>query len=89
MSKLKGFLFLLLVVIVVIFALANQDPVPTIRIFTVQIGTLPTYLLTYLCLVLGFLVGWVAHVFRIRRKRLAAAAVAGSAQEKQDPHQDR
>jgi uncharacterized integral membrane protein len=85
MGKTKSFLLLLLVILLVIFAVQNQQPAPTLKLFKFQVVTLPTFLLLYLCLVLGFALGWVAHALRSRRQRRAAASV--STEEKQESQQ--
>jgi cell division protein FtsX len=87
MSKLKTVLLILLVVVLVDFAVENAAPPPDLKLFKFALGQLPTFLLAYLCLALGLIVGWTAHVLRVRRKRreAAAAAALASAQEEQKP----
>jgi uncharacterized integral membrane protein len=84
MSKLKVVLLIVLVVVLVDFAVENAQPAPAIKVFKFQLGELPSFLLTYLSLAVGMLIGWVAHGLRIRRKRREAqAAQAASAQQQQ------
>ena len=85
MSKLKLVLLIILVVVLVDFAVENAQPAPAIKLFKFQLGELPSFLLTYLSLAVGMLIGWVAHGLRIRRKRREAqAAQAASAQQQQE-----
>jgi uncharacterized integral membrane protein len=84
MSKLKVVLLIVLVVVLVDFAVENAQLAPAIKVFKFQLGELPSFLLTYLSLAVGMLIGWVAHGLRIRRKRREAqAAQAASAQQQQ------
>jgi uncharacterized integral membrane protein len=85
MSKLKVVLLIILVVVVADFAFENAQPAPAIKFFKFQLGELPSFLLIYLNLVVGLVIGWVAHGLRIRRKRREAqAAQAASAQQQQE-----
>jgi len=85
MSKLKLVLLIILVVVLVDFAVENAQPAPAIKLFKFQLGELPSFLLTYLSLAVGMVIGWVAHGLRIRRKRREAqAAQAASAQQQQE-----
>jgi len=85
MSKFKVVLLIILVVVLVDFAVENAQPAPAIKIFKFQLGELPSFLLTYLSLAVGMVIGWVAHGLRIRRKRREAqAAQAASAQQQQE-----
>jgi len=85
MSKLKVVLLIVLAVVLVDFAVENAQPAPAIKLFKFQLGELPSFLLTYLSLVVGVLIGWVAHGLRLRRKRREAqAAQAASAQQQQE-----
>lgn len=86
MSKLKGVLLIILAVVLVDFAVENGQPAPAIKLFKFQLAELPTYLLVYLSLVVGAVIGWVAHGLRIRRvRREAQVAQAISAQQQQEP----
>ena len=88
MSKLKVVLLIILAVVLADFAFENAQPAPAIKIFKFQLAELPTYLLVYLTLAVGVLIGWVAHGLRIRRKRREAqAAQAASAQQQQQESQ--
>ena len=85
MSKLKVVLLIILAVVLADFAFENAQPAPAIKLFKFQLGELPTYLLVYLSLALGVVIGWVAHGLRLRRKRRGAqAAQAASAQQQQE-----
>ncbi len=85
MSKLKVVLLIILAVVLVDFAVENAQPAPAIKLFKFQLGELPSFLLTYLSLAVGMVIGWVAHGLRIRRKRREAqAAQAASAQQQQE-----
>jgi uncharacterized integral membrane protein len=85
MSKLKVVLLIILAVVVADFAFENAQPAPAIKFFKFQLGELPSFLLIYLNLVVGLVIGWVAHGLRIRRKRREAqAAQAASAQQQQE-----
>jgi uncharacterized integral membrane protein len=84
MSKFKAVLLIILAVVLADFAFENAEPAPAIKIFKFQLGELPSFLLVYLSLALGMLIGWVAHGLRIRRKRREAqAAQDASAQQQQ------
>ena len=84
MSKLKLVLLIILAGVLVDFALENAQLAPAIKLFKFQLGELPTYLLVYLTLVVGAVIGWVAHGLRIRRKRREAqAAPTASAQQQE------
>ena len=89
MSKLKTVLLIILVAVLVDFAVENPQPPPDLKLFKFVLGPVPTYLLAYLCLALGLVVGWTAHALRTSRKRriAAAAAALASAQEKQKPQE--
>lgn len=89
MSKLKTVLLIILVAVLVDFAVENPQPPPDLKLFKFVLGQVPTYLLAYLCLALGLVVGWTAHALRTGRKRrkAAGAAALASAQEKQKPQE--
>jgi uncharacterized integral membrane protein len=85
MSKFKAVLLIILAVVLADFAFENAQPAPAIKLFKFQLGELPSFLLTYLSLAVGMLIGWVAHGWRIRRKRREAqAAQDASAQQQQE-----
>ena len=85
MSKFKVVLLIILAVVFVDFAFENAQPAPAIKLFKFQLGELPSFLLTYLSLAVGVLIGWVVHGLRLRRKRREAQmAQAASAQQQQE-----
>ena len=85
MSKLKVVLLIILAIVLADFAFENAQPAPAIKLFKFQLGELPSFLVTYLSLVVGVVIGWVAHGLRLRRKRRGAqAAQAASAQQHQE-----
>jgi len=84
MSKFKVVLLIILAVVLADFAFENAQPGPAIKLFKFQLGELPSFLLIYLSLAVGMVMGWVAHGLRIRRKRREAqAAQAASAQQQE------
>ena len=86
MSKLKVVLLIILAVVLVDFAVENAQPALVIKLFKFQLGELPQFLVVYLSLAVGVVIGWVAHGLRIRRKRREAqAAQTASAQQQQEP----
>jgi cell division protein FtsX len=89
MSKLKALLLVILAAVLVDFAIENALPPPDFKLFKFVLGQVPTFALAYICLALGLIVGWTAHVLRIRRKRREAAAAAAvfSVQEKPEPQE--
>ena len=85
MSKLKVVLLIILAVVLADFAFENAQPAPAIKFFRFQLGELPSFLLIYLNLAVGLVIGWFAHGLRLRRKRRGAqAAQAASAQQQQE-----
>jgi uncharacterized integral membrane protein len=85
MSKLKVVLLIILAVVLVDFAVENAQPALVIKLFKFQLGELPQFLVIYISLALGVVIGWFAHGLRIRRKRREAqAAQAASAQQQQE-----
>ena len=87
MSKLKLVLLIILAGVLVDFALENAQLAPAIKLFKFQLGELPTYLLVYLTLVVGVVIGWVAHGLRIRRKRREAQAAPTASAQQQEPQE--
>ena len=86
MSKLKVVMLIILAVVLVDFAVENAQPALVIKLFKFQLGELPQFLVVYLSLAVGVVIGWVAHGLRIRRKRREAqAAKTASAQQQQEP----
>jgi uncharacterized integral membrane protein len=85
MSNLKVVFLIILAVVLVVFAIENSQPSPVIKFLKFQLGELPTFLLAYISLAVGLVVGWFAHGLRIRRKRQEAQAVqAASTQQQQE-----
>ena len=88
MSKLKVVVLIILAVVMVDFAVENAQPALVVKLFKFQLGELPQFLMIYLSLAVGLVIGWLAHGLRIRRKRRAAqAAQAASAQQHQEPQE--
>jgi uncharacterized integral membrane protein len=87
MSKIKLVLLIILTGVLVDFAVENAQLAPAIKLFKFQLGELPTYLLVYLTLVVGGVIGWVAHGLRIRRKRREAQVVPAASGQQQAPHE--
>ena len=69
--------------VLVDFALENPAPTQELKLFRFALGQAPTFFLAYGGLVLGLLVGWLSHAFRIRKKRRQAAAVLSQEQQAQ------
>jgi uncharacterized integral membrane protein len=85
MAKLKLAILIILAIVLADFAWENGQPAPVIKLFKYQLAVIPTYLLVYISLALGLVIGWTAHGFRIRRKRREAQlAQAASAQQRQE-----
>ena len=85
MRKLKVVLLIILAVVLADFAFENAQPAPAIKFFRFQLGELPSFLLIYLNLAVGLVIGWFAHGWRLRRKRRGAqAAQAASAQQQEE-----
>ena len=72
MTKLKGLLLLLLAALLVDFAVENALPSPTLKLFRFDLGKLPTFLIVYGSLLIGFLGGWLEHALKIKRQKRAA-----------------
>jgi len=88
MSKIKVVLLIILAAVLVDFAVENAQPALVIKLFKFQLGELPQFLVVYLSLTVGAVIGWVAHGLRIRRiRREAQAAQAASAQQQQQESQ--
>jgi len=87
MSKLKLVLLVILAAVLVDFAFENAQPALVIKLFKFQLGELPQFLVVYLSLAVGAVIGWVAHGLRIRRKRreVQAAPTASAQQQQQQP----
>ena len=80
MNKLKLVLLIILVAILVDFAAENPLPRLELKLFKFTLGQVPTFLLAYIGLALGWVAGWVGHVLRVRKKRRQAAAVLAQQQ---------
>lgn len=89
MSKFKAVLLIILAVVLADFAFENAEPAPAIKLFKFQLGELPSFLLIYLSLAVGMLIGWVAHGLRLRRKRREAQAALDISAQKQQEAQTR
>jgi uncharacterized integral membrane protein len=83
MTKLKVVFLIILVVVLVAFAVENAQPSPVIKLFKFQLGELPTFLLAYLSLAVGIIIGWVAHTMRLRRKKREAQEAASTQQQQE------
>lgn len=84
MNKFKMILLLIVLAVLVDFAYENIAlPPPQLKLFTFTLGQLPTFLLAYISLALGLMIGWVAHVLRIRKKKRQAAAALAQEQPQQ------
>ncbi len=81
MSKLKTVLLVIVLVVLVDFALENPLPRVDIKLFTFHLGALPKFLLAYIGLALGLLLGWFGPLLRVRKKRRQAAAAALAQQQ--------
>ena len=86
MTKLKLVLLVMLAGVLVDFAVENAQPALVIKLFKFQLGELPQFLVGYLSLAVGAVIGWVAHGLRFKRKRREGqAAPTASAQQQQEP----
>lgn len=83
MSKLKLVWLIILAAVLVDFALENSQASPMIKFFKFPLTELPTFLLVYLSLAVGLVLGWFAHAVRLRRKKREAQEAA-SAQQQQE-----
>lgn len=79
MSKLKVVLWIILAALLVDFAVENAQPDLVIKLCKFQLGELPQFLVIYISLAVGLVIGWVAHGLRIRRKRREAQAASAQA----------
>ena len=69
MNKIKVVLLVILVAVLVDFAVENAEPSLVMKLFKFRLGELPQFLLVYISLTLGLVIGWVVHGLQIRRKR--------------------
>ncbi len=88
MSKLKVVLLIILAGVLVDFAVENAQPALVIKLFKFQLGELPQFLVVYISLAVGVVIGWVAHGLRIRRKRREAQAAPTASAQQQEPQED-
>ena len=84
MNKIKYLLLLLLGVLLVDFAVENALPGPTFKLFHFE---LPIFLVVYISLALGILIGWLIHFLRAKKKKRAASSTPEQAQS-QDTSQE-
>jgi uncharacterized integral membrane protein len=87
MSKLKLVLLVILAVVLVDFAVENAQPALVIKLFKFQLGELPQFLVIYVSLAVGLVIGWVAHGLRIRRKRREVQAAQTASAKPQEPQE--
>ncbi len=87
MAKLKLAILIILAIVLVIFAYENSSQTLDLVFFKHKlVEKIPAYLLAYISLALGLVIGWAAHGLRIRKKRREAkVAHAPSAQQRQEP----
>ena len=83
MNKLKMVLLIILLVVLADFAYENPLPRLELKLFRFSLGQMPTFLLAYVGLALGLVVGWVGHALRVRKKRRQADAAQALTQEQQ------
>ena len=84
MKKFKMILLLIGLVVLADFAWENRTiSPPELKLFTFSLGQVPTFLLAYIALAVGWLVGWVGHAVRTAKKKRQAAAVLAQKQETQ------
>jgi uncharacterized integral membrane protein len=86
-NKLKLVLLIILVAILVDFAAENPLPRLELKLFKFSLGQVPTFLLAYISLALGLMMGWVGHVLRVRKKRRQAARALALEQQAQQSRQ--
>ena len=87
MNKIKYLLLLLLGVLLVDFAVENALPGPTFKLFHFELGEVPIFLVVYVSLALGILIGWLIHFLRAKKKKRAASSTPEQAQS-QDTSQE-
>ncbi len=84
MNKFKMILLLIVLVVLADFAWENKALQPQeLKLFTFTLGQIPTFLLAYISLALGLIVGWLGHALRIRKKKKQAAAALAQEQQAQ------
>jgi hypothetical protein len=82
-NKFKLVLLLIVIVVLVDFALENPLPRLELKLFKISLGQVPTFLLAYISLALGVVLGWFGHALRTRKKKKAAAALSQEQQAQQ------
>lgn len=88
MNKIKTVLLVIVLVVLVDFALENPLPRLDLKLFKFSLGQLPAFLLAYIGLALGLVLGWFGHALRVRKKRRQAArALAAQEQQGQEASQ--
>ena len=87
MAKLKAVILVILAMVLVDFAVENAQPVPVIKLLKFPLGEAPTFLLVYISLAVGLVMGWLAHVVKVRRKKREAEVAAVLAQQQQQESQ--
>ncbi len=84
MNKFKMTLLLIVLVVLADFAWENKVLQPQeLKLFTFTLGQIPSFLLAYISLTLGLIIGWFGHALRIRKKRKQTAAVLAQEQQAQ------
>ena len=82
MKKFKMILLLIGLVVLADFAWENRAVSPSeLKLFTFSLGQVRVFLLAYIALALGWLVGWMGHAFRTRKKKRQAAVALAQKQE--------
>ncbi len=81
MNRLKTVLLIISIVVLVDFALENTLPRLALKLFKFSLGQLPAFLLAYIGLALGLVLGWFGHALRVRKKRRQAARAALAQQQ--------
>jgi uncharacterized integral membrane protein len=69
---------IILAAVLLDFALENSQSSPMLKLFKFPLTELPTFLLVYLGLTVGLVLGWVAHALRLRRKKRQAQETASA-----------
>ena len=87
MSKIKVVLLIILAAGLADFAYENRQPALVIKLFNFQLGELPQFLVIYVSLAVGLVMGWAAHGLRIRRKRWEAQAAPSASAQQQEPQE--
>lgn len=83
MAKVKAVIYIILAIVLADFAYENPQQLPVLKLFRFELGQLPVFLLAYISLAVGLLVGWISFAWRARKKRRSAAAAALRQQEQE------